>query len=275
MLHLLPLARSLSYAIAVVRTKAPSDFLMTVVPLTNSPACFSASSKGSSSDISCTQNNPFSQEFRSLGTFSDPFGDGALSMMKTWLCECGSHGKCTRFLKRPLPTRILDVSDPERAYLRIQPKEEAEYVFFSYFSGNEGRSRVTRTTCMNFEEYRANGIEYSKVSAAWRDAMGITQRLGYKYLWIDALCTVQDDFADWESQNAKMLHYIRNASLVIASASVGATQGFRAPRSANRYLVSLPYSWKPSDRGDKQVGSFPEPHFWRLSGRAVHFRFLA
>lgn len=37
-----------------------------------------------------------------------------------------------------------------------------------------------------------------------RDAITITKSLGFRYLWIDALCILQDSKGDWEKEAAVM-----------------------------------------------------------------------
>ena len=54
---------------------------------------------------------------------------------------------------------------------------------------------------------------------AFIDAVHITRRLGVPYLWIDALCIVQDSVDDWEAESAKMASIYANAYITIAAAS--------------------------------------------------------
>ncbi|KAK0614426.1 heterokaryon incompatibility protein-domain-containing protein [Immersiella caudata] len=51
--------------------------------------------------------------------------------------------------------------------------------------------------------------------------MVAVDRLGYRYLWVDSLCIVQDDDADMHSQLLRMDAIYINASLSIAAASGG------------------------------------------------------
>lgn len=182
-------------------------------------------------------------------------------MIKGWHDDCAKHEKCRRIWKRGLPSRVLDVSNPDRVFLRTDP-EEAPYVFFSYVSGPGGRSRFFQTTRANFALMR-KGIQLSELSPGWQDAVGMTRRLGYQYLFIDALCIIQDDYEDWEL-NTLMGKSIENASLVIASASFDPVQGFRHPRSAEQNLASFPYSWKPSEQPQQQKNSHTPSSFWSV-----------
>jgi hypothetical protein len=62
-----------------------------------------------------------------------------------------------------------------------------------------------------------DGIPWSALSKTFQDAATLTSRLGYRYLWIDSLCIVQDDQDDWEVQASQMSHIFSNAQLTIAA----------------------------------------------------------
>lgn len=60
----------------------------------------------------------------------------------------------------------------------------------------------------------------------YRDAIEITRRLGYMYLWIDSLCIIQDSEYDWRNEGGKMADTYMNAILNIsADASEGDNAG--------------------------------------------------
>jgi hypothetical protein len=60
-----------------------------------------------------------------------------------------------------------------------------------------------------------------------QDAIKITRGLGIKYLWVDALCILQDEVSDKSHEIERMGEIFRNATVTIAAAnSPGATDGF-------------------------------------------------
>jgi Heterokaryon incompatibility protein (HET) len=75
---------------------------------------------------------------------------------------------------------------------------------------------------MTHEKLRAQllSISLADLPATVRDAIIITRRLGLRYIWIDALCIIQDssDGADWLQESAKMYDIYGNAYLTIAAA---------------------------------------------------------
>jgi hypothetical protein len=54
----------------------------------------------------------------------------------------------------------------------------------------------------------------------FRDAVFITRKLGFCYLWINALCIIQDSEEDWVREASKMADIFANSFVTIAVASV-------------------------------------------------------
>lgn len=80
----------------------------------------------------------------------------------------------------------------------------------------------------------------------FRDALLTCRRLNIPYLWIDSVCIIQDDTADWEAEAPKMGQVYHNAFLTIAAASAAdSAAGFLRPRSAvtcSRRLTTMTHS---------------------------------
>jgi hypothetical protein len=47
-------------------------------------------------------------------------------------------------------------------------------------------------------------MSLSSLPQTFRDAILITRKLGYRYLWIDSLCIIQDSVSDWLVESVKM-----------------------------------------------------------------------
>ncbi|EMD58396.1 hypothetical protein COCSADRAFT_42334, partial [Bipolaris sorokiniana ND90Pr] len=50
-----------------------------------------------------------------------------------------------------------------------------------------------------------------------QEALQIIRELGYRYLWIDALCIIQGDKKDWASEARKIAQVYSNAELTIVA----------------------------------------------------------
>ncbi|KAJ3497456.1 hypothetical protein NLG97_g1893 [Lecanicillium saksenae] len=101
--------------------------------------------------------------------------------------------------------RLVDVID----------SNAAPYAALSYSWGD---AVTTKTTCRNLTDMKRQ-ITMSSLQATTVDAVTLTRELGLRYLWVDALCIVQDSAQDWETESAKMASIYANAVITIASVS--------------------------------------------------------
>ena len=60
-------------------------------------------------------------------------------------------------------------------------------------------------------------IDVDDLPLNFQDTINLTSRLGVQYLWIDALCIIQDSKDDWEAEAAKMGAYYKNSWLTVAA----------------------------------------------------------
>ncbi|KAK7914418.1 hypothetical protein PG985_012121 [Apiospora marii] len=74
------------------------------------------------------------------------------------------------------------------------------------------------TTSGNLQS-RLRSISHSSLPPSFQDAVTITRSLGIRYLWIDALCIIQDSAADWATESAKMASVYGDSYLTIAADS--------------------------------------------------------
>ena len=62
-----------------------------------------------------------------------------------------------------------------------------------------------------------------------RNSVAVAKALGFRYIWIDSLCIIQDADDDWADQDAAMTDiYGRSTLNVSASSSTGSDHGFLA-----------------------------------------------
>lgn len=72
------------------------------------------------------------------------------------------------------------------------------------------------TTKSNFSAHVA-GIPWDKFPRTMKDAMSLALELGVKFIWIDAVCIVQDDTDDWTEQAAQFGRIYENALLTVSA----------------------------------------------------------
>lgn len=64
---------------------------------------------------------------------------------------------------------------------------------------------------------RQQKVPHSKMPQSFRDAVTATQAFGIRYLWIDALCIIQDSAKDWEKESSQMGDIYRGSTLTMAA----------------------------------------------------------
>ncbi|KAI4633791.1 uncharacterized protein J4E87_000957 [Alternaria ethzedia] len=71
------------------------------------------------------------------------------------------------------------------------------------------------------------GVNVSELPQLFQDAFDLARALQLPYVWIDALCIIQDDEADKASEVSKMNHIYQNAFLNVGA--TGAADAVRSP----------------------------------------------
>ena len=142
-----------------------------------------------------------------------------------WIADCvGQHDCSTRLMLEEhdtglqlWPSRLVDVqafdSPCEDVRLVDNDGSRDKYITLSYCWGH---SRTFKTTTRSVRLRKAC-ITFDSLPKTFQDAVLIARRLGIRYLWIDALCIVQDDRRDWERESAKMGAIYSLAFITIAA----------------------------------------------------------
>lgn len=140
--------------------------------------------------------------------------ESSLLQINTWLSDCHDNHPDCFYLETSLPTRVLDVdrSDKSRVFL-VEPQYAIDrYISLSYCWGDAQFFKLTKENFSSCKE----GILIDNLPVCFQHAIKIARGLRIKYIWIDALCIIQDDIKDWKIQAAKMARIYQNAFLVIA-----------------------------------------------------------
>ncbi|KAK1573942.1 heterokaryon incompatibility protein [Colletotrichum navitas] len=120
----------------------------------------------------------------------------------------------------------------EAALDQVKPEP---YVALSYVWGADPGAYTTRTE--NVMLHRTHGgLEevLQKLPRAIRDAIDLARRLGFRYIWVDRLCIVQNSARSWKLNAYNMDLIYGNAALTICAADGDATRGLCAMRPATR-----------------------------------------
>ncbi|KAK3987569.1 heterokaryon incompatibility protein-domain-containing protein [Cladorrhinum sp. PSN332] len=154
-----------------------------------------------------------------------------LSIIKEWIDDCQhNHPGCSSSTmgEAPLPTRVLAVgkASSERVYIQDAPSGKGQYTALSYCWGGDISSKTTKD---NYDARRvgSEGIVVNQLPKTLQDAIAVTRYLGLEFLWIDALCIIQGDQADWEQESGNMAAVFQNAHVVLgADKARDSSEGF-------------------------------------------------
>ncbi|KAH8664816.1 heterokaryon incompatibility protein-domain-containing protein [Ilyonectria robusta] len=199
-------------------------------------------------------------------------GDGRnVAIIRHWLSVCtSSHTNCPnwassrRIGRRHLPTRVLDVGRVGDESIRLHlslDSDTSDYIALSYCWGP--RKNPIMTTRDSLSRHINTGINVSDLPETLRDAVHLTRLLNVKYLWIDALCIVQQDRDDWIREAAQMSSVYSQALLTIAADGAADTYAglFRERSERHGTSVELPWPLEEPDDGAGPIKLHITPHF--------------
>ena len=132
-------------------------------------------------------------------------------------CCAESHEKCASKIPDSMPTRVIDVGTHESDQIHLihtanLPPER--YAILSYCWGGEGDDY--KLTEDRLEGY-CFSIPGSRMPATLADAISFTRLLGIRYLWIDALCILQNKPTDWDNEAPRMGEYYQSAYFCLSA----------------------------------------------------------
>jgi Heterokaryon incompatibility protein (HET) len=147
---------------------------------------------------------------------TNTFSNKSLQSALKWLRRCAAeHKRCQIPAETPLPTRVIDVGGHAWSTVRLYEtqNEHAEYLTLSHCWGGIQPLTTTQRTLSQ----RKKGIRLESMPKTFRDAVLFVRRLKKRYLWIDSLCIVQDNAADWTREAAKMAEIYQGSWLTLAA----------------------------------------------------------
>ncbi|KAH8732325.1 heterokaryon incompatibility protein-domain-containing protein [Phaeosphaeriaceae sp. PMI808] len=176
--------------------------------------------------VSARRNSPVADNIICRPVNTDLRSDGTYAMVKEWLTECDDHHDCFETLplvKLP-PTHLINVNHPvRRTLIRL------------------GSSQSYMTTSRNYQSYQ-EGLSIASLGKGLQDTIWVTRKLGLQYLWIDALCIIQDSSSNKMQEIARMDSIYTFAYVTIsASSAFSCTQSFLStkPRTCIHRLSGI------------------------------------
>ncbi|KAH7087535.1 heterokaryon incompatibility protein-domain-containing protein, partial [Paraphoma chrysanthemicola] len=174
----------------------------------------------------------------------------------------------------------------DKVFLREQ-NIEGTYACLSHCWGSQGPALQLTQESMNLF---MTGVARCQLPNTFRDAVEICSNLNISYLWIDALCIIQNDEGDWRDAVSAMASIYESAYITIAATASDGSEGgcfqsafgqHEVHKLGNTGLFALKmpprFPAKSSVTGESNLIDWPLlTRGWvcqerRLSSRMVHF----
>ncbi|KAH8890115.1 HET-domain-containing protein [Thozetella sp. PMI_491] len=169
------------------------------------------------SDMAQPDPTPLGAFSRRSSPSGHPIYEQGLGWVKERLAECCEAHVCHSSQHSPLPDRILSFSASLEGNMTVKLTESTDtfgkYATLSHRWG-PGEQFITTTTNLND---RKRDIPWIELPKTFQDAIRYCWELGISYIWIDALCILQDDAKDWETQSAKMADIYHESHITLAA----------------------------------------------------------
>ncbi|KAI0858346.1 heterokaryon incompatibility protein-domain-containing protein [Xylaria cubensis] len=157
----------------------------------------------------------------------EPASLASFQTAREWLLECQeNHPGCREQVDQMRPTRLLKIPENEAGILHlVNATSEHSYVALSYCWGCDQPYKLTK------ERLREGVFKIRDLPQTIQDAITVARNLNIVFIWIDALCIVQDDANSIEMELAKMPAIYSNATVTISAANAATCRdGFLKPR---------------------------------------------
>lgn len=114
------------------------------------------------------------------------------------------------------PTRLIEITNTSscpnvRLVHSCKLSAAPPYLTLSHRWGGEKSLQLTNKVLIVFQ----NSMSWGSIPGTFQDAMILTLKIGYRYIWIDSLCIIQDCNSDWEAEAAQMCNVYSNTLLNI------------------------------------------------------------
>uniref|UniRef100_L2GDG3 Heterokaryon incompatibility domain-containing protein n=1 Tax=Colletotrichum fructicola (strain Nara gc5) TaxID=1213859 RepID=L2GDG3_COLFN len=175
---------------------------------------------------------PGKQTYVGSPSNTTPDSLASMSLIQSWLRKCEIDHNCG-IKDRPssMPSFLLDVSCKQKVKLVSVTQDMRErYIALSYCWGVGIQKTMLKIGNKND---LMSGLELHHFDPTIQDAMKVTRELNFQFLWIDALCIIQDDYDFKAKELGKMGNIYQCATFtIIASAAKDVKQGFLRDRHA-------------------------------------------
>ena len=171
---------------------------------------------------------------------SSTLSEANIELASTWSSSClNQHSRCGIDTNYTAPTRLIHVKGPHDLALEVSGGRILPYLTLSYKWGD---SKKYLTLAENIADH-GKKIPFEALPKTFQDAVRVTRRLGFEYLWIDALCIIHDSPEDLRKEISEMGSIYQASKITLfAEAGDDADAGLsvsRDPRSSKPCILDL------------------------------------
>lgn len=213
-----------------------------------------------SSNLECAsiiENQGDYQEGNDVATLLTAGARLAYAPIKEWLQKClSSHEDCNvaQSCNGERPTRLLDLDvrgkSPDIKLVNGASTGTSQYATLSYCWGGVNPVMLQTTNINDFRDR----IHWSTLPQTMKDAVTVCRNLDVRYLWIDALCIIQGDDGDFNTEAPRMEAVYAGSAFTVAAAYSKNSEGGCFPKSD--CLISQDSNYTVLLMGARPCGGF-------------------
>ena len=160
-----------------------------------------------------------------------------VDLVRSWLsdCETHHHNPCQPTMMeeaKSVSTMFIDVVDKCLVDGKLHG---TDYVALSYVWGQVANLKTSKKDLLQFQTPGNISTSRSDIPRTIRDTMDLTRELGFRYLWVDSLCIVQDDHHTLQRNLENMgLIYANSVLTVVSTYGSDAESGLRPSSGSSK-----------------------------------------
>ena len=177
--------------------------------------------------------------------------EASMATARQWLGQCvTTHYKCQRTtIDNWVPRRLLAVRGANDLKVYLTELQnipyQSQYLALSYCWGDGNFLQLTK---LSYESL-SRGLPVAELPRTIQGAIWVTRRLGFEFIWIDALCMLQDQKGshEWFQEALEMDKVYTHAHLTLAAMSAASpNDGMFRRRVLDHVKLDLPIQHGPS-----------------------------
>lgn len=176
----------------------------------------------------------------------------SFATLEWWLSDCQRrHKTCGSTSTSPwLPTRLIDVETQPKLVISdsMDTHMPQPYITLSHCWGTLSIVTLTTSTIATFQ----TAIPVATLPKTFLDAIVVTRKLGFRYLWIDSLCIMQDSEVDWRPESSVMGQVYKRSTLTISALDSENGQGGLFRQRNATEVLSCPASLRLDESGARE-----------------------